>query len=442
MKNNLSCAIVQDLLPNYAESLTSEETNIEIKNHLDNCTVCQSIYETMVEQSVESAQLEQKEIDFLKKTRNRTRRIVISAFIGAFLTILLLFIADVFFIGNKLEHVNVTRILFKDDNTIEVNGNCDGNMGFKKLDVVEEGGCLSLNFKGTRKSGIYHNDFSTTYTANNPITEICVGNQIVWKDGISISRSTSALYETRHDYAGDMSANEKTAVALNMKNIMLGYTNELHTSKEPYGWSLITQVDLKEQNKDVLQQNLKNRAYAILASIGNLSYVTYQYVYNGEIVTLKVTADEATDYAGENIKSVGADILKLEKLMKKSGLISTDDVLIDREVNFSIVNDAEPLQEIRTKYLIGDQVHGGSGVINADSTLIKTGEKLDYSVYLNTDFGGIGSMTDDASVQIYVVDSNGQEHKVEFETKVSDLLKMTKKELHLTGKDGKYQVTN
>ena len=101
MKNNLSCAIVQDLLPNYAESLTSEETNIEIKNHLDNCTVCQSIYETMVEQSVESAQLEQKEIDFLKKTRNRTRRIVISAFIGAFLTILLLFIADVFFIGTR-----------------------------------------------------------------------------------------------------------------------------------------------------------------------------------------------------------------------------------------------------------------------------------------------------------------------------------------------------
>ena len=43
MKEKRDCKIVQDLLPNYIENLTNEETNRFIEEHLKECPECQSI---------------------------------------------------------------------------------------------------------------------------------------------------------------------------------------------------------------------------------------------------------------------------------------------------------------------------------------------------------------------------------------------------------------
>ena len=40
MKEIRNCKIVQDLLPNYIDGLTNEETNLFIENHLKECSVC------------------------------------------------------------------------------------------------------------------------------------------------------------------------------------------------------------------------------------------------------------------------------------------------------------------------------------------------------------------------------------------------------------------
>lgn len=37
MKNDLTCAVVRDLLPSYVEGLTSEETNEAVDAHLAQC---------------------------------------------------------------------------------------------------------------------------------------------------------------------------------------------------------------------------------------------------------------------------------------------------------------------------------------------------------------------------------------------------------------------
>ena len=47
MKENKECKVVQDLLPNYIENLTSEETNKFIEEHLKNCPECQAMLENM-----------------------------------------------------------------------------------------------------------------------------------------------------------------------------------------------------------------------------------------------------------------------------------------------------------------------------------------------------------------------------------------------------------
>ena len=40
MKNELTCAVVRDLLPSYVEGLTSEETNQAVESHRSGCPDC------------------------------------------------------------------------------------------------------------------------------------------------------------------------------------------------------------------------------------------------------------------------------------------------------------------------------------------------------------------------------------------------------------------
>jgi len=49
MNQQLGCEIVKDLLPNYIENLTSEETSQCIKEHLSTCEECRNYYNNMKE---------------------------------------------------------------------------------------------------------------------------------------------------------------------------------------------------------------------------------------------------------------------------------------------------------------------------------------------------------------------------------------------------------
>ena len=47
MKQILSCNIVRDLLPQYAENLCSEETRAAVSEHLERCEDCRTLYRQM-----------------------------------------------------------------------------------------------------------------------------------------------------------------------------------------------------------------------------------------------------------------------------------------------------------------------------------------------------------------------------------------------------------
>ena len=59
MKNipELSCAIVEDLLPTYVERLTSEETNMAVEAHLASCPACAAKRTAMGAKETEAAGL-------------------------------------------------------------------------------------------------------------------------------------------------------------------------------------------------------------------------------------------------------------------------------------------------------------------------------------------------------------------------------------------------
>ena len=49
MKNDLTCAVVRDLLPSYVEGLTSVETNRAVEAHLTACADCTARKNAMTE---------------------------------------------------------------------------------------------------------------------------------------------------------------------------------------------------------------------------------------------------------------------------------------------------------------------------------------------------------------------------------------------------------
>ena len=73
-----SCEMIRDLLPLYAERLTSPETEAEIQAHLAECPACREFFEEMT--APEPALTEPiPEVDGLKKVKKR-RALVLADF--------------------------------------------------------------------------------------------------------------------------------------------------------------------------------------------------------------------------------------------------------------------------------------------------------------------------------------------------------------------------
>lgn len=68
MKEKRNCRIVQDLLPNYIEKLTNEETNSYIEEHLKECNECEKVLKNMQQElSTNSLKRDSREINYIKK---------------------------------------------------------------------------------------------------------------------------------------------------------------------------------------------------------------------------------------------------------------------------------------------------------------------------------------------------------------------------------------
>lgn len=72
MKNE--CKIIQDLLPNFIEKTTSEETNQFLENHIKTCSNCYKIYIDMKEELLIPYGLnDNKEVDYMKKFNKKIK---------------------------------------------------------------------------------------------------------------------------------------------------------------------------------------------------------------------------------------------------------------------------------------------------------------------------------------------------------------------------------
>ena len=106
MKNERDCKIIQDLLPNYIENLTNEETNIFIEEHLNTCNNCKNILENMKNDlKINNLHRDNREIKYMKKYSNKMKilKIIILTVILLFVTLTLRKIVIISDLYNKAE---------------------------------------------------------------------------------------------------------------------------------------------------------------------------------------------------------------------------------------------------------------------------------------------------------------------------------------------------
>lgn len=89
----MKCSIVKELLPNYADGLTSEETARDIRKHLEECENCRNAYKQLPSAVSRDIPPKETDIDPLVRLKKKIRRRIIAAAVATciILTGLILF---------------------------------------------------------------------------------------------------------------------------------------------------------------------------------------------------------------------------------------------------------------------------------------------------------------------------------------------------------------
>lgn len=98
MTNKKECKIIQDLLPNYVDNLTSNETNMFIENHLKECIECSSILQNMNKEFEKENVNVKKEVNYAKKYNIKYKKVKYSLIIIIWSLILIILA----FFGRKM----------------------------------------------------------------------------------------------------------------------------------------------------------------------------------------------------------------------------------------------------------------------------------------------------------------------------------------------------
>lgn len=320
----MSCEVIRDLLPTYVEDMASDDTRTLVEEHLEGCAACRDVLESMRADMGDSSRPDaddRHELDFLRRNRKRNVRIVLASVIGALCTIGLVIAMRTFAIGSKTAPGYLAS-------TVSVEGThlmldltpVDSASAVAGTNLEEHDGVVSVSTRSVLVSPLHPGSTRISHDATTPITQVIVNGQVVWADGSEISSVASKVFATRHDYMGDVSANNQTLIALGAHNYLGALQHELHTENEPYGWTIYLQQDITSARLPLLESDMRSFAYVLLGVIGNLDEVSYAYTVDGRELSLTVTSKDASTYFGQNIKDCGSNVRLLDELLDKTGI--------------------------------------------------------------------------------------------------------------------------
>lgn len=339
MKNDLTCEVVQDLLPSYVDGLTSDVSNQAVEQHMKTCESCRKLYSEMREpmngEDVSEINDGQKadskkssEIDYLKKIRKKNRMRILAAVLIVVIAVGVGLWSKVYVVGQEVEQAEFVQAnVAVEDHKVSVQGLLlDTTKGVSDVAFQEKDGIVTVSLRETRKSSFHTNEFQADYQSAEDVKQVVLENRILWDDGVSIDGTVSDLYQSRNPYVGDTSADGRSVQAARAvlginDGALISYGTQLQTSEEPYGWTFLNVQISSSDNVERLHQEMKQLGCLLIAVTDNLGYVSFEYSVDGAEnadgnTTLTVTEADADAMAGQSVKAMAQTPAGLQELVE------------------------------------------------------------------------------------------------------------------------------
>ncbi len=338
MKNDLTCEVVQDLLPSYVDGLTSDVSNQAVEQHMKTCESCRKLYSEMREpmngEDVSEINDGQKadsqkssEIDYLKKIRKKNRMRILAAVLIVVIAVGVGLWSKVYVVGQEVEQAEFVQAnVAVEDHKVSVQGLLlDTTKGVSDVAFQEKDGIVTVSLRETRKSSFHTNEFQADYQSSEDVKQVVLENRILWDDGVSIDGTVSDLYQSRNPYVGDTSADGRSVQAARAvlginDGALISYGTQLQTSEEPYGWTFLNVQISSSDNVERLHQEMKQLGCLLIAVTDNLGYVSFEYSVDGAEnadgnMTLTVTEADVDAMAGQSVKAMAQTPEGLQQLV-------------------------------------------------------------------------------------------------------------------------------
>jgi len=328
MKHNLPCELIQDLFPSYIDDLTSDVTNILLEEHVKECDKCREILGRMQETTEGIVHFEEKkEIDFLRKTKKINQKKIWGSVIGTLVFMITIYFLATYIIGYTTAHDNIKcEVVSVEGRKLVVSAECRNpeyvisKASFRWISYDDE---VEVTFKTVKRSPLYDEKREFIYTAPAEFKEVCVGGRLqptIWFEGTNISMEAGELFDVRNPYIGQAFANSLIADALELTERFGVFANELQTSEEPYEWTVVLQDEIPAEHQSEKEEEMRLCGYLMLASVENVGVISFEYKSEGREYSVTVTEEEASEYAGRNVKECYRDAVLLQELLEKTEL--------------------------------------------------------------------------------------------------------------------------
>lgn len=316
MKNDLSCAVVRDLLPSFVEGLTCEETNAAVEAHLSACPDCAALRDAMASPA-EPAEAQSREVDYLKTVKRKSGRRVVAAVLCTLAVILAGASLKLFVIGEPASREGMSWSMRCDETAMDLRVYSTwSGVAYCRWDLENHDGVIRLTAKQVLPSLLYDSADHRERIPLEGVREVWVAGQLIWQDGIPISSGTMDIYAAKPPYVGDISALNRVANALNIQSRCGSYLNSLQTAQEPYGWTLEFSDAYTEENAARLNETMEHQlAPLMLALVENLGEVSWTYrTQDGTLQSRTVTLPQVNEAIPRPVKDYAASPAELQRL--------------------------------------------------------------------------------------------------------------------------------
>lgn len=280
MKNDLTCAVVRDLLPSYVEGLTAAETGQAVERHLSACPACSKQRSAMAGPELAAKmEAEGRELDYLKRVKRRSRLRILTAVVCTVLVIAGGLAAKIFLIGTPIQpQTYALRHYVDEENVLHLVIDCvDSAMAYCGWEIDEsEDGTVEIFGRAVTVSAFHSEGWGRLTVPLEGVKEVRLCGETVYQDGVVVTLAGRERYAARTPYAGDAAALGRVAEAIGLNEDRgWRYTTELTTSARPFRWTIKFENHWGDTSADRWMQ-----AYygpQMLALVDNLDEVGWSY---------------------------------------------------------------------------------------------------------------------------------------------------------------------